>query len=67
MMDVIEAAEEAIEQYTMRRLNAALHSQKVCGCRACTARAYAWADWAAGDDEDLYEALHIFSKWEQVR
>jgi hypothetical protein len=65
-MDIIEIAENVVGLYTMKRLNAALYSQKVCGCRACVAKANAWIEWAAGDDEDLYEQMHVPSKWERI-
>lgn len=65
-MDIIEAAENVVGLYSMQKLNQALYSQKVCGCRACVARANAWIDWVAGDDEDLYEQMYVPSKWERI-
>ncbi len=48
--DVISDAEAVVTSYTVRRLNAALHSKRTCGCRSCTVRAQGWLDWAAGED-----------------
>jgi hypothetical protein len=65
-MDIIESAENVVGLYSMNRLNAALHSQKVCGCRACAAKANRWVDWVAGEDDEVYERLHVPSKWERI-
>jgi len=65
-MDVIEAAEKVVELYTLRQLNEALYRQKVCRCRACVARANAWVDWAAGDDDERYEEVQLPPRWERM-
>lgn len=65
-LEVIEAAANVVERYTVQRLNAALHSQKTCGCRSCVAKAHAWVDWAAGDDDELYEDLYVPARWEHT-
>jgi hypothetical protein len=51
-MDAIELAENVVGLYTVQRLNAALYSQKVCGCRSCAARAKGWVQWITGSDGD---------------
>ncbi len=66
MNSLIELAENLIESYTQQRLNEAIHRQKRCGCRSCSARARAWTDWAAGDDDALYETLRVPSKWDYM-
>jgi hypothetical protein len=58
-MDIIEAAENVIGNYTWQQLNQARRRQEVCGCRACVARAVAWADWAAGNDGNRYQARTV--------
>jgi hypothetical protein len=51
-MDAIDLAESVVGLYTMQRVNAALYSQKVCGCRSCAARAKAWVIWVTGEEPD---------------
>ncbi len=58
-MDIIEEAENLIGDYAERQLNESLYTQKVCGCRACVARANSWLEWTTGDEDGLYEQLQV--------